>query len=245
MEEMQFDGHDPIGEKTLAAIANADKFNKWMYDTIKPYCKGHVLEIGSGIGNISQYFLLDGFQTTLTDLRQTYCDVLEQKFANYHNLKGILKINLTHPKFETEYANLIGTLDCIVAMNVVEHIEDHELAIANCYKLLKPQGHVVILVPAYQWLYNKFDKGLEHFRRYTKSRLVDLIAKNKFEIIHSQYFNLVAIAGWFVSGSILRKETIPEGQMGLFNKLVPTLKIIDKLIANKVGISTICVGRKN
>lgn len=242
---MQFDGHDPIGEKTLAAIAGADKFNKWMYETIKPYCKGHVLEIGSGIGNISQYFLLDSYKITLTDLRQSYCEVLEQKFKNYPNLNGILKVNLTHPKFETEYAHLLQSFDSIVAMNVVEHIEDHELALANCYKLLKPQGHVIILVPAYQWLYNKFDKGLEHFRRYTKKRLLQVIEKNNFEIIHSQYFNLVAIAGWFVSGSILRKETIPEGQMGLFNKLVPTLKIIDKLIMNKVGISTIGVGRKN
>jgi 2-polyprenyl-3-methyl-5-hydroxy-6-metoxy-1,4-benzoquinol methylase len=245
MEEMQFDGHDPIGEKTLAAIANADKFNKWMYETIKPFCKGHVLEIGSGIGNISQYFLLDNFKTTLTDLRQSYCEVLEQKFKNYSALQGIIKVNLTHPRFETEYASLLESFDSIVAMNVVEHIEDHELAIANCYKLLKPQGHVIILVPAYQWLFNKFDVGLEHFRRYTKKRLINLISKNNFEIMHSQYFNLVAMAGWFVSGSILRKETIPEGQMGLFNKLVPTLKVIDKLIGNTVGISTICVGKKN
>ncbi len=241
---MQFDGHDPIGEKTLAAISGANKFNEWMYETVKPYCHGHVLEIGSGIGNISQYFLRDNLSVTLTDLRQTYCEVLEQKFKNYPNLKGIIKVNLTHPNFETEYANLLASFDSIVALNVVEHIENDSLALANCYKLLKPNGHVVILVPAYKWLFNKFDVGLEHFRRYTKKRLVQLIAGNNFEIKHSQYFNAVAIAGWFVSGTILRRETIAEGQMGLFNKLVPILKIIDKVIANRFGISTICVGVK-
>jgi 2-polyprenyl-3-methyl-5-hydroxy-6-metoxy-1,4-benzoquinol methylase len=244
MEEMQYDGHDPIGEKTLAAIAAADNFNKWMYNTIRPYIKGDILEIGSGIGNISQFFLQNKGNITLTDLRSSYCEILEQKFGDYPNLKAVLKVNLTHPEFETEYASLLESYDTIVALNVVEHIENDELAIANCHKLLKPGGHVIILVPAYQWLYNKFDKGLEHFRRYTRKRLTDLIRKNDFEIIHSQYFNLVAIAGWFVSGSILKKETIPEGQMGIFNKLVPVFKVVDKVIFNSAGISTICVGKK-
>jgi 2-polyprenyl-3-methyl-5-hydroxy-6-metoxy-1,4-benzoquinol methylase len=245
IDGFQFDGSDPIGEKTLAAISAADNFNQWMYDTIKPFVKGHVFEVGSGIGNISQFFLQNGNLTTLTDLRQTYCDILDQKFRNYPNLKGILKVNLTHPHFESEYAHLLGTYDSIVAMNVVEHIEDDNLALANCYKLLAKGGHVIILVPAYQFLFNKFDVGLEHFRRYTKKRLTDLIAKNNFEIIHNQYFNAVGIAGWFVTGSVLKRETIPEGQMGLYNKLVPAIKVMDKLIFNQIGLSTICVGKKN
>jgi 2-polyprenyl-3-methyl-5-hydroxy-6-metoxy-1,4-benzoquinol methylase len=243
-QEMQFDGVDPIGEKTLAAIANADKFNKWMYETIKPYVKGHLLEVGSGIGNVSSHFLINGTTTTLTDLRQNYCDLLDQKFRNYPNLKGIIKVNLTHPKFETEYAHLIGKYDSIVAMNVVEHIEDDNLALANCYKLLSKGGHVIILVPAYQFLFNKFDVGLEHFRRYTKTKLRKIIENNNFEIVKSQYWNAVGIAGWFVTGSIMRKETIPEGQMGLYNTLVPAIKIIDKIVFNQIGLSTICVGRK-
>ncbi len=245
IDGLQFDGSDPIGEQTLAAIAAADKFNQWMYDTIKPYVKGHVFEVGSGIGNISQHFLMAGNPTTLTDLRQSYCDVLDQKFRNRPNLKGILKVNLTHPEFEKEYADIIGTYDSIVAMNVVEHIKDDSLALANCYKLLAKGGHVIILVPAYQWLYNKFDEGLEHYRRYTKTRLTNIIKENNFEIIHNQYFNAVGIAGWFVTGSVLKKEAIPEGQMGLYNKLVPIIKVLDKVIFNQFGLSTICVGRKN
>ena len=45
------------GEKTLKAIASADNFNEWMYSCIKIFCKGKILEIGSGIGNISKYFI--------------------------------------------------------------------------------------------------------------------------------------------------------------------------------------------
>ena len=50
---------DLEGLETLNVIEKANKFNKWMYDTIKPHCKGKILEIGSGIGNISEYFIKD------------------------------------------------------------------------------------------------------------------------------------------------------------------------------------------
>lgn len=244
-EKTQYDGVDVYGERTLAAITAADKFNKWMYETIKPYIKGHLLEIGSGIGNISQFFMVDKVQCTLTDLRQNYCDILAEKFKDQPTLEGILKVNLVHPDFDREYAHLLGKYDSIVALNVVEHIEDDNLAIANCYKLLSKGGHIIILVPAYQVLYNKFDEILEHFRRYTSTSLQRIIKNGNFEIIHNQYFNFIGIAGWIVTGSIMRKETIPEGQMKFYNKLVPIFKVVDKVVLNKIGLSTICIGRKN
>ena len=64
------------GEETLKAIANANKFNAWMYQTIKAYCEGDILEIGSGIGNISKYFIADKKSITLSDIRSQYRDFL-------------------------------------------------------------------------------------------------------------------------------------------------------------------------
>ena len=57
MKEFQFKVEDKEGLNTLETISKADKFNRWMFDTISPYCKGRILEIGSGIGNISQFFI--------------------------------------------------------------------------------------------------------------------------------------------------------------------------------------------
>jgi hypothetical protein len=47
---------DEMGLEILDTIGEVDKFNKWMYNTIVPYCKEEILEIGSGIGNISRFF---------------------------------------------------------------------------------------------------------------------------------------------------------------------------------------------
>jgi 2-polyprenyl-3-methyl-5-hydroxy-6-metoxy-1,4-benzoquinol methylase len=244
MREFEFTERDEIGEETLEAMGKADRFNRWMYQTIKPHCKGKVLEIGSGAGNISKYFLADDFNITLSDIRESYCHQLSQKFGTESGLDGIIKLNLTDPHFNQSHKKLFNSFDTVFALNVVEHIEDDVLAINNAHKLLRPGGHLIILVPSYQKLYNRFDTGLGHYRRYTKKSLSRIFLLNDFTIIAKKYFNLIGIFGWFFSGRILRKEMIPEGQMKIFNRLVPLFKIADTAIFQRFGLSTIVVGKK-
>ncbi len=230
---------DLEGLETLSVIEKANKFNKWMYETIKPYSKGRILEIGCGIGNISEFFINDNFDIVLSDLRDNYIEIVKNKFTN-----EIIKIDLVDVDFDTKHKDLIGTFDTVFALNVVEHIKDDHKAIENCKKLLKNQGHLIILVPAYQTLFNNFDVELEHYRRYTQKSLKQLIKANQLNIIKTFSFNVIGILGWFVSGSILKKKTIPEGQMGLFNKLVPVFKLADILTLKKIGLSVICISVK-
>jgi len=236
---------DLTGEETLSVIAEANNFNKWMYETIRPYSNGKTLEIGSGIGNISAFFMNEKKPIMLTDIREGYCLRLKDKFKEAPSFLGAESLDLIHPNFDLEYKKHLGRYDTVFALNVVEHIFDDELALKNCYKLLAVKGKVIILVPSYQKLFNQFDTELGHYRRYTKFSLSEVFKKTDFKIIHKQYFNFVGIFGWFVSGSVLKKKTIPKGQMRLYNSLVPIFKIVDKLIFNSSGLSTIIVGEKN
>lgn len=236
--------YDISGTTTLDVISEANKFNRWMYNTIKPFCKGNVIEIGSGIGNISQYFLDDGFQVRLTDVRTDYCEKLEQKFSGSSNLLGVECIDLTDEFFDDKYSDHFNKYDTVFALNVVEHILDDSLAVMNCKKLLVDGGNLIILVPSYQSLYNLFDIELGHYRRYTTKSLCKVFLKSEINVIHKQYFNLIGIFGWYVSGNILKRKTIPMGQMRLYNTLVPIFRVIDKLILNSMGLSTIVVGKK-
>lgn len=241
-KDFEYRAIDEEGMETLSVIEQADKFNEWMYRTIRPWCQGKILEIGSGIGNISQFFINENAEITLSDIRDNYCEILTKKFAQHHT--PVININLTDPEFDGKFAHLFGNFDAVFALNVVEHINDDSLALSNCYKLLRPGGRVVILVPAYQALYNSFDKALEHYRRYTKSTLSSVITGSDFRIIHRQYFNAAGIAGWFVSGYLQKNDTIPGGQMKLYNKLVPVFKLVDKCLFNQFGLSVIVVGEK-
>ena len=235
---------DLEGQATLEAIAGAPRFNEWMYDVTSPYLSGRILEIGSGIGNISEYFLRDGRALMLSDIRENYCQYLDHHFSKKPTCLGVKQIDLVDPDFDTNYVDLLGTFDAAFALNVVEHIADDSLAIANAKKLLRTGGRLLVLVPAYQFLYNEFDRSLEHYRRYTEGSLCRIFKENNLQVVHSQYFNFAAIGGWWLSGSVLRNKTIPNGQMKIYNALVPIFKIVDKIVSHRVGISVIVEGIK-
>lgn len=230
---------DIEGLVTLNVIEKANRFNEWMYNVISPHCKGSILEIGSGIGNISKFFIYDNKKIVLSDLRNNYCELLTEKFKN-----PILKIDLVNPNFDKEYKTLFQTFDSVFALNVIEHIENDILAISNCKKLLKEGGNLIILVPAYQWLFNNFDYELEHYRRYSRKALKKIIKNNNLKVEKLFFFNVIGIFGWFLSGKILKKKIIPEGQMNLFNFLVPGFKLVDKIVFRKIGLSVICIAKK-
>lgn len=235
---------DTEGMQTLEAVSAAPAFNEWMYRVTSARLKGKILEIGSGIGNISAFYLREHRRIVLSDIRENYCDYLRSTFADQPTLEGVLQIDLTHPAFDEAYASLLGSFDGVFALNVVEHIKDDSLAIANCHKLLCPGGRLVILVPAYPFLYNGFDRALEHYRRYTKTSLRSLFTQNGFTLSRAHYFNLAGIAGWFVSGNLLGNTILPTGQMKLYNALVPLFKLIDRLVFRSVGLSVVVEGIK-
>ncbi len=232
------------GFSTLESISGADKFNRWMYQAIKPFCKGKILEIGGGIGNITNCFLDDGHEMVVTDFQDGYCRIIKDRFNGKSNLKEVMLMDIADPEFDSKFGRLFGSFDTVFALNVVEHIQDDKKALSNCKKLLKKGGNLVILVPAFKQLYNHFDYALGHYRRYTSKTLRIIFDANGFSVIHSQYFNLAGIAGWWVSGSLLRKKVIPQGQMKLYNLLVPVFRIIDRITNTWLGLSVIMVGKK-
>jgi len=245
MKEIEFKEIDQVGGDTLDVISSADKFNRWTYETIRPFCKGNILEIGSGVGNISQFFLQEGALILLSDIREGYCEELKQKFHSHSNLKGVELIDLVDPAFDEKFQHLFGTFNSLFSLNVVEHIYDDNLAIKNAKKLLQKDGHLIILVPSYQRLFNGLDRELDHYRRYNKKTLSILFENNKLEIVNKQYFNFMGIFAWIISGKLQKNETIPGGQMKLYNAFVPIFKWIDRLVFRQAGLSTIVVGKKN
>jgi SAM-dependent methyltransferase len=232
------------GLETLESVANADKFNQWMYQTIQPFCQGRILEIGSGIGNISQFFLEDKADLTVSDIRTNYCQILHSKFSHFPNLNEVIQLNLVEDDFDTKYIDLFGTFDTIFALNVIEHIKEDTRAIQNCRKLLKPGGTLIILVPAYQWLYNNFDENLEHYRRYTAKTLYQS-SGNSWKLVKQQYFNALGMAGWIVSGKLMKNAIIPSSQMKFYNVIVPIAKLLDLVLMRQTGLSVIQVLNKN
>jgi len=234
---------DSEGLETLNTIAGADRFNQWMFDTIRPFIKGRVLEVGSGIGNISHLLLNTGGSVVLSDYAASYTQLLRSRFSVHPNCSGVLDMNLEDPAFDEKFGRYYGTFDTVVALNVIEHIEQDGLAVAHCTKLLNRGGNLIVIVPAYQGLYNRFDKELGHFRRYTKKEMQRLVGEH-LSIVQCRNFNLAGILGWFVSGTILKNKVIPSYQMDAYNTLVPFFKLMDRIVSHRIGLSVLIVGQK-
>ena len=81
------------------------------------------------------------------------------------------------------------TYDAISMFDVLEHIADDVLSVSTVFSKLRPGGHFIVTVPAYNFLWSEHDDHVHHKRRYTKRHLASLIEKEGFEIVHMTYFN--------------------------------------------------------
>ncbi|MFN0189335.1 MAG: class I SAM-dependent methyltransferase [Bacteroidia bacterium] len=241
MSSFQFKEHDEEGLHTLEAISFAHNFNKWMFEQVQPYMNGRILEIGSGIGNISQYFIDEKSEIILSDVREEYCSALHQKFPK----NQVLLLDLVHPDFDHVYSHLLGSFDSCFAMNVIEHIEEDHLAMKNLVSLLKVGGKVLILVPAGPILYNDIDRGLFHFRRYTASMMNQLFQSAPLLMEKQWMFNALGIPAWFFGGKIMKKTEVEGGQMNLYDKLIPISRFLDWITFRKIGLSIIALATKH
>lgn len=232
------------GYEALQILSSAAAFNKWMYSSIAPFTSGNILEIGSGLGNISNFFVQADSSITLSDIDEFYLDYLKKKFHQNAAVKDFLNVDLQKKDFDTYYAVLKDKFDTVFLLNVLEHLEDEAFAIQNCKYLLKKNGTLIILVPAYSFLFSEMDKQLNHFRRYTTHSLSLALSNEKLNIEKKFYFNFLGIPAWLY-GKIRKLKVLPSGEMKLYNKLIPLGKILDKLVFKKAGLSVIVIAKKN
>jgi SAM-dependent methyltransferase len=79
--------------------------------------------------------------------------------------------------------------DVILLLDVLEHLREPEASLRALGPSLAPGGHLVVTVPAYQWLWSRHDELNQHVRRFTRSTLESQLAAGGFRLSHGSYFN--------------------------------------------------------
>lgn len=131
------------------------------------HCKepGTVLDIGCGGGYMA--WLLESYHKTVG------VDVSEEalKLCLRRGLKRLCRVGMAD--FLLPFKS--DSFDLILALDVIEHLEDDLEALMECLRILKPGGILILTVPAFMWLWSPWDEVLGHKRRYTCRSLLKTI----------------------------------------------------------------------
>jgi SAM-dependent methyltransferase len=131
--------------------------------------------------------------------------------------------------------------DVIVMHDVLEHIGNDRQATADLFRLLKPDGLLVLSVPALPLLFGHHDEQLGHYRRYTRATLV-LTLEEYFEIDLIRYYGmtLIPLAFWT---SRIRRHPYSSRTSGPLLAAFDVACRIEARIRTPVGTSLICRAR--
>jgi SAM-dependent methyltransferase len=171
------------------------------------------------------------------DVEPEYIRLVGERFADnpafsalLHDLSSSLPETLEPASFDT-----------VICLNVLEHIEDHVTALKNMKAMLKPKGRLILLVPAYSRLYGTLDEALHHYRRYNPRELRSLLETLGYKTERIFFLNLFGIIGWWLNGIVLKRTLLPEGQLALYERLVPIFRSIEALTGHRMGQSVIAI----
>lgn len=229
---------DP-GRVTLGAIENAVTFNRWMYESVKPWIGERVVELGVGHGNISR-FIREHDEVLLTDYRMDYLEQLYERWQHRFGLR-IAKLDMT---LREDYEQLrTFAPDTVVFLNVLEHIEDDRAVLQSLFETVPPGCRIVVLVPYNPRLFSDFDRDLGHFRRYSRGELEAKMREAGLDVEHQFYFNKAGVLAWYVTNTLGRQRALKPWQMSLYDKLTPLFRVLDKVLPTS-GLSTVVIGRK-
>lgn len=229
---------DPYGESILQELEPAHRFSRWMFETIEPFLGERILEIGSGIGNISRQLPIRE-ELALSDYSPEYRRRLQETYADRQNVR-VLELDLTS---DESFKDIQGRFDSIICLNVLEHIEDDCGALTRMRDALSPAGKLIILVPQYQALMSKMDRLLGHYRRYSHRELTSKFEETGLNPVTMMNFNSLGALGWLVSNTLMGSTSFGSGKIKLFDATVPFFKTVEKFLPMP-GLSLIGVASK-
>ena len=225
--------------KSLEGLSAAENYYSWLQDLVDPYLGKRSCEVGAGSGT---------FTKRIAE-RVEHLIAVEPDFDSYEQLRAqfagdtsrVLTINAGA---ETLRQLSDRSLDSIVLVNVLEHIDDQKGVMKELSRVVKPGGHIILWVPASEFLYSPFDFSVGHFRRYSKAELRALAFDSNLEIVRLQHVNLLGAFAWAGVAKIGRQAPTKSELTTIWDAhVIPKMRKIEKLITVPFGQSLLSVTR--
>jgi len=170
---------------------------------------------------------------------------------------------LTLVKEKGDYPLLVGDLNklplktksvgLIIAMDILEHLEDDTHGINESYRVLKEDGLLILTVPAFRFLWGIQDRVTGHKRRYTRKEIMNKIKEAGFDLLKSSYFNFFLFFPILIARRIIQLLGLEIGSENevnfpLLNFILKTIFSLElyllKYVSFPFGVSIVCVAKK-
>ena len=202
-----------------------------------------ILDVGCGTGLSLNSFQKNGFAAGLDT------SPIAIEWCKRRGLQRVLRGSATHlPIGDLE-------LDVVVCLDVIYHqwVDNDAAALREFGRALKPGGHLVLQVPAFEFLRGSHDSVVLTARRYTHSGVLKLLRLASFTPVLLTYRNALLFPGILATRIAGRLSRSSRSNLAPVNSLLNALwlclvRLENRLIAAgirlPVGSSAFCVARK-
>ncbi len=170
---------------------------------------GRILDVGAGTGLVARAMAELGEVEALEMMPEALAHLERTGVA-------VRRGGLPAPELPDAHYGLVTAFD------VLEHIEDDHGAMVDVARLLAPGGAFVATVPAHPVLFGPHDRAHHHQRRYTRARLVDVIAGAGLEIAFLSPY-LTVLFPLFLVDRVLQRIRPGNGEVGQLPRALDAL----------------------
>ncbi|HEU4470626.1 MAG TPA: class I SAM-dependent methyltransferase [Flavisolibacter sp.] len=224
----------------LELFEGARNWKRYLGSRLNPFIGKQVLEVGAGIGETTVHLLHEGVeQWTCLEPDETLLATLQKKKADGYlpSRCHVIGGNIRHLSPGEQF-------DTILYIDVLEHIEKDKEELEAATKLLCTGGRLIVLSPAFNFLYSEFDRAIGHYRRYRKKELAALRPPG----LSREMLIYLDSMGFFASvmNKLLLHQAYPtKAQIGLWDRrLIPLSRLTDRLFFHGFGKSILAVWKK-
>jgi len=206
--------------------------------------KNHlIIDTGCGTGSNLRALASWGYNVIGLD-RSPYALSLVRTKGNFPLLSG----DLNQLPIKTKSVGII------IAMDILEHLENDENGIREIYHALTKGGVLILTVPAFNPLWGIQDIVTGHKRRYSKEEITNKLKKAGFIVLDSSYFNFFLFFPILIARRMIRliglkiksENNINFPLVNFFLKIIFSWELyILKYFSFPFGVSIYCIGIKN
>jgi len=202
------DSYDPAWYEELASLEATNFWfvarNELIQSVAKRFVppQGRYLEVGCGTGFVLQMMhrTFPQWQLVASEAQREGIAFAQQRVPDRVEF---CQMDACAIPYKAEF-------DVIGAFDVIEHIPDDTLAIAQIHAALRPNGYFLVSVPQHMFLWSRFDELSRHFRRYSSSDLATKLSEAGFTIRFSTSFTMLLLPAMLLSRMMNRRKAVAD-----------------------------------